>query len=119
MNIPPWLLKLFSSLDGGDVDSFVSFLTEDVVFRFGSAEPVGGGENVRVFVAQFLGGLESISHRLEHFWEQDGRLAIEGVVTYGLKDGRRVSVPFVDVFQMRGGKIEQYLVYIDLALLRE
>ena len=36
---------------------------------------------------------------------------------YTRLDGRQVSVPFVNVFHLRGGEIARYLIYIDNAPL--
>ena len=36
------LRKLFAAVDGRDLERFGSYLTDDAVFRFGSAPPVQG-----------------------------------------------------------------------------
>ncbi len=37
----------------------------------------------------------------------------EGLVTYTRLDGSQVTIPFVNVFYLRGDKIARYLIYID------
>ncbi len=114
MKIPDWTREMFLALDGGDVQGFMSFLAEDVSFRFGNGPAVSGRVAVQSAVGNFLSRFESISHLLEYCWLEGERMALEGQVAYHFRDGRVVDVPFVDVFQLREGKILQYLIFIDL-----
>lgn len=107
------LSKVFEAIDRKDADGFVSFLTEDATFRFGSQEAVNGREAVRAAVAAFFESIEGLSHRVMDTWQGDGSLVMEGEVTYRTLDQREVTVPFVDVFRLQDGRIKDYLVYID------
>jgi ketosteroid isomerase-like protein len=44
---------LFESIDEQNVDRYLRFLTDDAIFRFGSAEPVKGQAEIREAVSEF------------------------------------------------------------------
>lgn len=105
--------ELFSAIDAMDADRFAGFLAPDCAFRFGNLPPVEGRAAVREFVAGFFGALGGIRHELVERIDAPGRIAMHGVVTYTRKDGSTLSVPFANVFRLRGGKVGDYLVFID------
>ena len=107
------LSELLAAIDAQDAGKFASFLTEDVVFRYGSNPPVHGRQAVHDFVAGFFGSLDALRHRLSAEWENGDALICEGEVTYTLPGGEEVTVPFVNVFGMRNSKIKDYKIYID------
>ncbi len=108
---------LFNAIDAQDADAFVSFLTEDAIFRFGSQDAVNGKAAIREYVAQFFGMIEALSHRINVTWEKKDGVMCEGEVTYTKLDGSKVTLPFADAFHMKGDKVKNYLVYIDPAPL--
>ncbi len=110
-NLP--MSDVFRSIDGKDADAFVSFLTDDAVFRYGSQAPVSGREAIHQYVTEFFGMLEGLRHRLIDTWESEGCVVCQGEVTYFKKDGNEVTVPFVNVFRLDGDRISEYLVHVD------
>ena len=105
--------ELFSAIDRKDADAFVSHLTEDAVFRYGSQEPVQGRDAVRDYVVGFLGSVRALRHRPMDTWEGDDSLVCEGEVTYMRHDGSEVTIPFTNIFRLEGDKVRDYHVYID------
>jgi len=110
---PAWIEDLFASIDGKDPERFVSFLTNDATFRYGSNPPVEGKAAIREAVAGVFSMFRALSHRLEGAWAHPDAVFVQGVVQYTLHDGRAVPVPFVDCFKMQGEKIREFLVYVD------
>ena len=108
---------LFAAIDAQDGAAFVSFLTDDAVFRFGSAPPVQGRANVQEAVEAFFASIAGLSHSIERTQGEGDTLFLEGVVTYTRHDGRPVAIPFVDVFEYEGEKISEYKIYIDVGPL--
>ena len=53
---------LFAAIDAKDAASFVSYLTEDAVFRFGSAPAVQGREAIREAVDGFFAPIAGCRH---------------------------------------------------------
>lgn len=113
---PAWG-QLFAAIDGGDAQAFAAFLAPDGEFRFGNAPPVVGRDAVREAVAGFFGAIRGCSHRLLRAWQSDGSAACEGEVTYTRHDGSQVTLPFANVFVLRGEEIASYRIYIDNAPL--
>ena len=107
------LSELFAAIDAQDAGKFASFLSEDVVFRYGSSAPVRGRQAVQDYVAGFFGSLDSLSHRLLAEWESGDVVICEGEVTYTLPGGKDVTVPFVIVLGMENNKIKGYKIYVD------
>jgi ketosteroid isomerase-like protein len=108
---------LFRTIDARDAARFAAFLTPDVIFRFGNAAPVFGRQDILHAVHSFFSSVRSVEHRVLAQWPADDSLVCEGEVTYTRHDGSRVTLPFVNVFRMRGRLIEDYRVYIDITPL--
>ena len=114
MKGPGRFRELFAAIDTSDVDAFMTWLTDDCSFVYGSNEPVRGAGAVRSMVDGFLKSFESVSHRVEANWETDGAAITEGTVTYSSVDERSVTLPFCNVFHLADdGRIREYRVYID------
>jgi ketosteroid isomerase-like protein len=108
-----WWERVFAVVDTGDANSFVGLLTEDAQFRFGNAPVIAGHEAIRAAAAAFFAAIASSKHRVLGTWNGAASAACEGEVTYTRHDGSVVSVPFANVFELRGDKIAAYRIYID------
>ena len=109
--------KLFASIDGMDAEGFARFLTEDGTFRFGSAPPVTGRESVKAAVGGFFASIAALRHTLQRVITQANTIVVEGEVTYKRRDGSEITLPFCDVFEVSGGLISAYLIYMDIGPL--
>ena len=116
-NDPPWLDDLFTSIDGKDTESFLGFLTDDAVFRFGSAPAVQGAATIRAAVDGFFGTIKGSTHSLNNTLAEGSVLVCEGEVTYQRMDDSAVTLPFTNVFELDGDRISDYKIYIDIAPL--
>lgn len=112
-----WVTDLFATVDRMDADKFVSFLTEDASFRFGNAQAVVGRAGISQAVAGFFGTIAGLRHRILNEWQIGGSVVIEIEVTYTRKDGKKVTIPCVNIFEMAKDKIRDYKIFIDLAPL--
>ena len=108
---------LFAAIDAKDGAAFVSYLTEDAIFRFGSAPPVQGRDAIQAAVDGFFGTIAGCSHSISNTLRQDDTLVCEGVVTYRRHDGSEIALPFTDVFEYDGGLIAHYKIYMDVGPL--
>ena len=111
------LEQLFASIDELNTEKFLGFMTEDAVFRFGSAAPVKGREAIRDTVDAFFSSIDSCSHRISNTLANDGSLACEGDVTYIRHDGSGITLPFANVFDFEGDLIAHYKIYVDAGSL--
>ncbi len=111
------LEPLFAAIDAMDAAAFTGFLTEDASFRFGSAPPARGKAGIEAAVSEFFASLAGLSHVVTAVVTRDDMLFCEGETTYTRHDGKKVVVPFADVFEYENGKIAEYKIYADLAPL--
>ena len=109
-----WVTQLFRSVDNMDSDGFATFLADDANFKFGNADVVAGREQVGKAVADFFGSIKALHHDVLNVWEVPGTVVTELRVTYTRKDGKKVSVPCVNLFGMQGTKIRDYKIFIDI-----
>lgn len=106
--------SLFASIDAMDPEAFAGHLADDAVFTYGSQAPVAGRDAIRSYVAAFFAAFAALSHRvLVVHRTADGVAVVEGEVTYRMRDGRSVTLPFANVFRLRGRLISDYRIYID------
>ena len=110
-------LAVFRAIDAMDAEKFVSFLTEDAEFRFGSAPAVLGKAAIVEGVQTFFASIAGLSHRVARVWQDGASLACEGEVCYQRHNGSEIVIPVVDVFEYRGESISRYLIYIDIGPL--
>ncbi len=108
---------IFTAIDAKDGATFVSFLTEDAVFRFGSAPPVQGRDAIQAAVEGFFTTIAGCAHNITRTLGEDDTLVCEGVVTYTRHDGSEITLPFTDVFEYEGSLVAHYKIYIDIGPL--
>ena len=112
-----WWNELFAVIDAKDVDGLLRFLTDDAEFRFGSSPASHGHAEIGAGVAGFFSMIGGCRHRALRTWEDDDSAVCQGEVTYTRLDGSTVTLPFVNVFEFRSGKVARYLIYNDLGPL--
>jgi limonene-1,2-epoxide hydrolase len=105
---------MFAAIDSKDADAFVACLTEDAVFRFGSAPAVQGRDAIRTAVNGFFGTIAGCSHDVQNTLADVATLVCEGEVTYRRQNDTEITLPFTDVFEYVGDLISHYKIYIDI-----
>lgn len=108
---------LFRAIDARDGTAFVGYLTDDAVFRFGSAPPVRGRAAIQAAVEGFFDTIAGLSHAIHNTLSDGSNLVCEGEVTYTRHDGSTIVIPFANVFEYEGDRIAEYKIYIDIAPL--
>ena len=109
-----WVKRLFSSIDNMDTEAFLSFLEDDALFRFGSEQVVTSKEAIRETIGGFCASIKGLRHDILEIWFEAGTVICRGEVTYTRIDDSDVTLPFVDILRMRGKRIGEYLIYIDI-----
>jgi ketosteroid isomerase-like protein len=106
---------IFADIDAFDPDKFVAHLTEDVVFRFGNAEPAVGKAAVKEAVAGFFSTIDGLTHHIVNVWDV-GDISIAQInVEYVRKDGKHVTLPNADILTYDGDLVSNWQIYIDVA----
>ena len=114
---PEWLRPLFGTIDAADAAGFCAYLTEDALFRFGNAPPVQGRPAIEQAVSQFFASIRRSRHQLVRVWPAAHAVAVDGFVTYTRLDGTEITLPFADTMVLRGDRIAEYYIYLDIAPL--
>jgi limonene-1,2-epoxide hydrolase len=107
------LRSLFAAIDAKDTERFLGFLTNEATFRFGSAPAVQGRQAIRAAVDGFFKSIAASHHTLIQTVADNDVLVCEGDVTYTRIDGTKLTLPFANVFELEGGIISAYKIYID------
>ena len=115
----PIVDQVFAADGAMNTAAFVALLTDDASLRIGSHPALQGKaaitEAVNGVFAMMRSGLE---HRLIEMWGTDDVLVYEAEVTYRLKDGRDLVLPYTNVLRLADtGRVADYRIYIDLAPL--
>ncbi len=106
---------IFADIDAFDPDKFVAHLTEDVVFRFGNAEPAVGRAAVKEAVAGFFSTIDGLTHHLLNVYDVGDTAIVRIDVEYKRKDGKSVTVPNADILEFEGDLVRNWQIYIDVA----
>ena len=109
--------ELLAALDAGDVETAMGFLAEDVVLRFGNAEPAVGSTSIADTAAAMANVIASMSHTMRAVWttpQPDPAVICEMDVTYRRHDGTELTLPCVNVFRLRDGRVADYRIYMDI-----
>lgn len=113
MDTKSLLENIGKTIDAKDSVGFANYITEDGQFRFGNYPPVYGRENIAKAVDDFFKSIKSSEHTLVKFWKDESSIVWQGQVLYTRLDGNKVTVNFVNIFNLAGDKIKDYLIYID------
>ena len=117
MTAPSWIAGLFQAIDAKDAERFVSYIAEDGTFSFGNAPGVAGRQAIRDAVAGFFASISRLSHKVVDVTEASGAVWSRGIVTYTRHDGSTLTVPFCNHFEVSGGKVKHYQIYVDASRL--
>ncbi|MEJ2721656.1 MAG: nuclear transport factor 2 family protein [bacterium] len=112
-----WIGRLFHSIDNRRLDDFLSFLSDDVVFRFGNADPARGKDAVATAVGGFFDSIKGLRHDVIQTMVQGDAVVCHGVVTYTRHDETTLTVPFANVFNLAGERVREYYIFIDVSEL--
>lgn len=105
--------RLFDCIDRRDWAGFGTFLTDDVVFRYGSQPAVRGRDAVLAAAAAAVAPFSRVEHRIDRQWDDPLDSVVAGEVVYTLPAGRQVRLEFLNRFGWRDGRIGEYRIFID------
>jgi limonene-1,2-epoxide hydrolase len=111
------LKKLFTFIDAMDLESFLSFISKDGTFRFGSAPAVVGHDAIQDVVGGFFESIAGLRHVLKRTIVSGSTIICEGEVTYTRLDDSSITLPFTNIFEVSSGVISEYKIYIDITPL--
>jgi hypothetical protein len=72
-----------------------------------------GTQAIVAAASGFFASITACRHHLIRTWSGSNSAGCEGEVTYTRHNGSHVTVPFANVFELRGTLICAYRIYID------
>jgi hypothetical protein len=117
MKTSAWVHQLLKTVDARDANGFVSYLTEKAHLRLGNGPVVTGKDKIRETISGFFSSIKALKHVILETWAQSDVVILQGEATYTRKDGSQITLPFMNLYRMKGQLIDQYLVYVDLSPL--
>lgn len=106
--------EMFDRIDAKDVEGFLTYLTEDVKFRFGNEPQVSNSANVRETTKYVYSAIGGLRHAIVAMWEFDNTVIVKLEVEYERLSGSKVTLPCANIFEFREGRIADYRVYMDI-----
>ncbi len=105
--------RLMAAVELNASDEYVSYFTDDAVYKVGNAEAVVGPESIRRLAASVIHLIEKVSHDVKNIWELGDTLICEMELRYLRKDGKTVTVPNLTIVRFEGDRVRSYQAFLD------
>jgi len=106
---------LIGAVDAADHAVIAALTSADVHFRFGNSEPTDTQGELLAAAGSFRGAIADLRHTIINLWEVDDDTVVATMdVYYRRFDGVELTLPCCNVFRVRGGVVDQYLIYMDV-----
>lgn len=107
--------RFIAAWEDRNVDAIMAFFAPGAVYHNMPMPKLVGDEQIRGFIAQFLGGADSVKFEVLHSAENAvGTVLNERVDRFLMKDGKKLAIEVTGVFEFTGGKIAAWRDYFDL-----
>ncbi len=105
-------------VDAMDSRGFGLFFADEGRFQLANLPEALGPTAVTGFVGAFFSQLNSISHEIQESFETNDTASLRGLVTYDLKDGRTIQLPFSSFYRVNEArKFTHWQAYLDIGPL--
>jgi len=105
--------RLLASVDDYDLDTYITFFTNDAVYQLGNAESIIGIEGIRKFVNTIMYTIKSTVHDIKNMWEIGSTVIYEADIIYTRRDDKVFRVPNVNIIYFKGNKISKLQAFLD------
>ncbi|MBU2097310.1 MAG: nuclear transport factor 2 family protein [Gammaproteobacteria bacterium] len=100
-----------------DASELANFFNEDGIYHNMPARPVAGREQIKLFIESFIQQWTETDWLIVNIAESGNTVFVERLDKTKTLQGN-VDLPCTGVFEMKGGKIQQWRDYFDLATYR-
>ena len=107
----------FAAIDRMDAAGFVQYLTEDASFQFGNMPAANGRDAIQAAAQGFFDSIKRLQHHFVAFFKDGDVWIVEQMVDYVDGWGRAHQLPCVNVLRLRGDKLADYRIYMDVSPL--
>ena len=112
-----WIERQYETVDGMDMDGFLSFIADEAQLRLGNNEPASGHDQIRAAIGEFWDSIEDLRHKFTGTWEQDDIVVLEASIRYAKLDGEAMYIPVMTSIERDGEIITASRIYGDMAPL--
>ena len=70
-----------------------------------------------IYIQRFFNSIKTLEHSVNDVWHTDDAIVSHGIVTYTRHDDSTLTVPFANIFKMKGERIKDYLIFADISEL--
>ncbi len=98
-----------------DKAAILALVTPDVEYHFHvGTPPLVGVEGISRFLDRYWGMVSELVWRIDHHAENGDKLLVEGYEEFvDTTTGKRVSHPYMGIFEIRDGKIARWRDYFE------
>jgi ketosteroid isomerase-like protein len=107
--------QLFAAAYANDLDTYLTFFTEDTVYRAGNADTIIGMSGIREFAIPVMRMFKTVAHEIKNIWEMGDTVICQAEVVYNRNDGKVAMVPTVNIIRFDSGKIRELRAFGDPA----
>lgn len=106
---------LIRAVDNANDDDIAALTAAEVHFRFGNARPTDTRSELLAAARAFRESISALRHTILDLWDVNGGTVIAIMdVHYERLDGRELNLPCCNVFRVRDGCVDKYLIYMDI-----
>jgi ketosteroid isomerase-like protein len=106
---------LIRAVDAADHDVIAALTATDVHFRFGNSDPTDTRAELLVAARSFRGAIADLRHTVLNVWEVSDDTVIATMdVYYRRFDGAELTLPCCNIFRVRDGVVDSYLIHMDV-----
>ena len=112
-----WIERQYETVDGMDMDGFLSFIIEEAQLQFGNNEPASDHDQIRGAIGEFWDSIEDLRHEFTDIWEQDDVIVLEASIRYTKLDGEAICISVTTIIERDGKTVTALRIYGDMAPL--
>ena len=107
--------RFIAAWEARDVDAIMAFFAPDAVYHNMPMPKLVGHAQIREFIQPFVDGADKIAFKVLHSAENAaGTVLNERVDSFVLKDGKKLAIKVVGIFECSGAKITAWRDYFDM-----
>jgi len=106
--------EMLAAADAMDGEKYLSFYSDDVVYRFGNSPVLYGRQAIIDSSGSFFENVKAVKHDIKAIWEVGDTVLVDMDVNYTLRDGKEFSLPCCDRFRINGDKVQEMQIYMDI-----
>ena len=116
---PPVIRSYFDSLNAEDFETLAGIWADDVDLRPVGARPRKGRDDVMAYYRGIFEPWAAHADQPDRVIADGDTVVIEITFTGTTHDGREISFPAVDIFDLQDGRISRLAIFYDLAWVRK